>query len=87
MAARNPIAQANIPSVKNAHVDLDLSGNGTFAVSTALESQITEVNETTKNRGRNSGRVSLRGIVLGKIPSARKVPTTSILRRNPQTLN
>jgi hypothetical protein len=44
MAARNPIAQANIPSVKNAHVDIDLSGNGTFAVSTALESQITEVN-------------------------------------------
>lgn len=44
MAARNPIAQANIPSVKNAHVDLDLSGNGTFTVTTALESQITEVN-------------------------------------------
>jgi hypothetical protein len=37
--------------------------------------------------GANSGRVSLRGIVLGKIPSARKVPTTSALRRNPQTLN
>lgn len=43
MAARNPISQTNIPNVKNAHVDLDLSGDGNFTVSTALESQITEV--------------------------------------------
>lgn len=39
-----PISQTNIPSVKNAIVEVDLSGNGNFSVVTAIQGQITEVN-------------------------------------------
>lgn len=38
------ISQVNIPSVKNAIVELDLSGNGTFVSPIAIQGQITEVN-------------------------------------------
>ena len=39
-----PISQVNIPNVKNARVELDLSGSANFTVVTAIQSQITEVN-------------------------------------------
>lgn len=37
------ISQVNIPNVKNAIVELDLSGNGNFSVVTEIQGEITEV--------------------------------------------
>lgn len=49
-----PISQSNIPSVKNAIVELDLTGNGTFASAIAIQGQATQVSVSGGEYGTTS---------------------------------